>query len=698
VVTTLHTILCQPSAEQRRVFQELCTLSARLVVMSECGKGFLQDIYNVPADKIDLNPHGIPDMPFVDPHFFKDRFGVEGKQVLLTFGLLSPNKGIEYVLQALPPVVRRFPDLVYVVVGATHPNLVREQGEAYRLYLERMVKDLGLSSNVVFYNRFVELSELKEFLGASDIYVTPYLNEAQITSGTLAYAFGCGKAVISTPYWHAKELLADDCGVLVPFADSAGISAALCSLLEDPLRRHVMRKKAYLIGRDMVWSNVAHLYMESFKKARLTRHENIALTNGKLTLPQRWELPEMRYTHLLRMSDSTGIFQHARYDLPRFVDGYCVDDNVRALLLTVMLESAGYESEELQRAASAYAAFVEYAFVPEARMFRNFMSFDRRWLEDCGSEDCQGRALWALGTCVGRSKRPGLRTWAAQLFDEALRAIVQASSPRAWAFALLGIHEYFRCLDGDLFVDQVRRELTDRLITLYEKHATADWSWFEPILAYANAKLPHALILSGRWGENRRAFEIGLESLQWLARLQTAEAGHFRPIGSDGFYRRNEQRADFDQQPIEAHAMISACIEAYAATNDHCWFEEARKAFEWFTGRNDLGIALFDARTGGCRDALHTDRVNENQGAESTVAFLLSLVEMTLLESSLSAFLAPVETSAPAAPRQRQNPAVPIAAAVSESAVTAAALPAEPVPVESTASAAPEPEATAPEA
>jgi glycosyltransferase involved in cell wall biosynthesis len=648
VVTTLHTVLDTPHPDERRALRELAALSARLVVMSQRGKQLLTSVCGVPEDKIDVIAHGVPDMPFVDPNFYKDQYGVEGKLVLLTFGLLSPNKGIEVVLQALPDLVREFPELVYVVLGATHPNVVRDQGEAYRLSLIRLTQDLGVQKHVVFYDRFVELDELLRFIGAADIYITPYLNPKQVTSGTLAYAFGCGKPVISTPYWHAEELLADDHGVLVPFGDPSAIVRETRALLNDSARRHRMRKRGYLLGREMVWSNVAHRYTESFIAARRGRS---ALPRGQpsiKTLEQRRQpLPRIRLDHLVRMTDATGLLQHATFVVPKLAEGYCTDDNARALLLTVLLEESGQDSPEVLRLATTYASFVDYAFDPEQRRFRNFMGFNRCWLETSGADDAHGRALWALGACVGRSRRRGLQRWAVRLFGDSVASVLAVTHPRGWAFALVGIHEYFRRLHGDSAVERLRSELTGRLLESYDRNASSDWPWFGDRLTYDNAKLAHALILSGRFGEQPRALQVGLEALAWLVKVQKSESGHFRPVGSNGFFVRGHTRANFDQQPLEAHSTVSACVEAYAATHDDFWLDAARRAFDWFLGRNDLRLPVHDPTTGGCRDGLTIDRVNENQGAESTLAYLLSLAELTLLETSLSAFRDPGEIDRP---------------------------------------------------
>ncbi len=648
IVTTLHTVLKTPSPEQMRVMKELIQLSTRLVVMSEKGKVFLKNIYQAPESKIDMIHHGIPEIPFVESDSYKDLFGVEGKRVLLTFGLLSPNKGIEYVFNALPKIAEEFPDVVYIVLGATHPNLVREQGDVYRLSLELLAKKNNIQKHVIFYNRFVELEELTEFIKAADIYVTPYLNEAQITSGTLAYCFGAGKAIVSTPYWYAEELLADNRGVLVPFNDSDAIAREVSSLFRDKPRRETMRKKAFTMGRDMVWSSIAKSYMQTFEKARIQRASHTRKLFSVKTLDQQLiQLPDIKLDHIFRMTDSTGLFQHAVQTVPNFSTGYCTDDNARALILTVLLEELEEDSHQIRNAASTYAAFIRHAFDPQLKRFRNCMDFNRSWANEEISEDCCGRALWALGTCVGRSKNSSFQTLAGQIFGAAISPTPEFSSPRAWALALMGTHEYLKRFSGDRSVNQIRETLTNRLMGLYERSASKDWPWFEDSVTYMNAKLSHALILSGRWSNRPDAFEVGLKSLRWLIEIQTAKGGYFRPIGSNGFYKRDGARANFDQQPIEAHATVSACLEAYRATSKLYWFDAARRAFDWFLGRNDLGVLLYDPNSGGCRDGLHVDRVNQNQGAESTLAFLLSLAEMRQAQNEMAAFSAPTGIAEP---------------------------------------------------
>jgi glycosyltransferase involved in cell wall biosynthesis len=638
-VTTLHTILAEPNPHQRRVFNELTECSGILVAMTRRGAGMLRDIHGVPAEKITVIPHGIPDVPFEDPNFYKDQFEVAGRPVLLTFGLLSPGKGIEYAIQALPEIVRENPRIVYMVLGATHPNLLRDQGETYRLSLERLARDLDVEDNVMFVNQYVDNHELREFIGAADIYLTPYLNEAQITSGTLAYCFGAGKAVVSTPYWHAEELLADGRGCLVPFRDPPAIAQAVNGLLADEPLRHAMRKTAYMLGREMVWSQVAHAYAALFEKARSGfRLPGSRPDQSALLTNARADLPVWRFDHLRRMTDSTGIFQHAVFSLPWFGHGYCTDDNARALILSVLIEQLGEEVSPIEPVQTAAAAFLNHAFSDPTGRFRNFMSFDRRWLEEAGSEDSHGRALWALGAVVGRTKQRGLMAWAAALFEKALPAVEGFTSPRAWAFAVLGLHDYLRVLHGDLLANRQRIEMAGRLQALFAANAAADWPWCEDIVAYDNCRLPHALILTGRWTDNKPMLETGLQALRWLMENQTSPSGHFRPVGSNGFWLRGGDPAPFDQQPLEAAAAVSACIEAFNATGDTAWRKDAFRAFEWFLGTNDLRVPLYDPSGGGCFDGLHESRVNQNQGAESTLSFLLALAEMKMLQNTAVSF------------------------------------------------------------
>jgi len=634
VVTTLHTVLKDPAPEYHAVMCKLSDLSDKLVVMSHKAYDFLKDIYAVPEDKIAFIHHGIPDTPFIDPSFYKDKFGVEGKKVLLTFGLLSPNKGIENVLLALPAVIKKHPDVAYIILGATHPHILKSHGDAYRIMLQQLVRKLDIGAHVIFQNRFVELKELCEFLGIADIYVTPYLEEAQITSGTLAYAMGTGKAVISTPYWYASEMLADGRGRIVPFHKPDAIAEQIIELLDNDVARHAMRKKAYTFSREAVWKEVSRKYLQVFNEVRQNRTRNPRPRHSyveNIKAITKFELPEIKLDHLKAFTDDTGILQHANFTIPDRTHGYCTDDNARALLVAAMGQKyLPAEGLGLDFLSGHYLGFLLYAYNEKNGLFRNFMTYSREWIEEIGSQDAHGRAIWCLGKAVSFLDDPGHLAMSTTLFKKALGAVENFHSPRTTAFCMLGLHAYLQKFSGDSDVRRIRGVLADRLFNQFKNNGTDDWPWLENALNYANGKLPHALLLSGRRMQRNDMIDMGLNSLKWLLAIQT-EDNHFVPIGSNGWYEKGGSRARFDQQPVEANAMVEACVEAFNVTRDKSWLDNAVMCFNWFLGHNDLNMPLYDPKTGGCRDGLMADGINQNQGAESSLAWLLSLMTLQKL-------------------------------------------------------------------
>ena len=656
VVTTLHTILAKPDPVQRAVMDSLVGFSDRIVVMSSDGKALLQSVHGVDPAKIDVIPHGIPVAP---DRQSKDKLGVEGSSVILTFGLLSPDKGIEYVIDAMPAILARHPNTVYIVLGATHPHVKLQHGEAYRHMLQTRAERLGVEANVIFHNRFVSHEELVEFLGAADLYITPYLKEEQSTSGTLAYAVGCGKAVVSTPYRYARELLDDGRGILVPWRDSEAIGREVIGLLDDPRKRYELQQRAALFGRSMGWPIVARRYVECFEQARAAHPErrNAGLA-ARSRAKRRPELPEIDLAHVKLMTDDTGMLQHATFDIPRYSDGYCLDDNARALLLMTHLEEAGTEPPDVVRTlATRYLAFINHAFDEKSGRFHNFLTYARTWHDEPGSDDSHGRALWALGAVIGRSSDPGRRGLCTRLFHGALPATPSLTSPRAWAYALLGIDEYLRAFEGDSNVASMRTELAAKLMDRFRESQSADWPWFEDRLTYCNARLPQALLVSASRMGDEAMTEVALRSLDWLVKQHVASDGTFAPIGSNGFHVRGEARAAFDQQPVEACAMVSACLDAHRLTGQPRFLEQARHAFHWFLGQNGRDAQVYDARTGGCRDGIHADRLNENQGAESTLSFLTALAEMRAADRLASRLVAPGPTPGAAVVKARAEDA-----------------------------------------
>lgn len=632
--TTLHTVLDQPGDAQRLVMNAILASSSKVIVMARKGRKILTETYGADQKKIEVIPHGIPDVPFVGSDGAKQRLGFAGRKVILTFGLISPNKGIETMIEAMPSIIEDAPDAVYVVMGATHPHLLREAGEEYREGLIELVRELGLNGHVVFLNRFVDRPELLEHIAMCDVYVTPYLEEAQMTSGTLSYSHGLGRPVVSTPYWHAAELLGDGSGVLVPFGDPVSLGRAVAELLADFSARFSMGQRAYSASRAMTWANVAKAYLACFRTA--SRKEPLGLIAGRNTpaplLLPRFDLPDTSTQYFTEMCDDTGMFQHAVYNIPDREHGYCIDDNARALILCCARDN-GINAALSDALASRFVSFIQHAWNPDNNRFRNFMGFNRQWLEAAGSEDSHGRTLWALGAYARFSEDPARVRWAVGLFNAALTSVALFTSPRAWAFTLLGLDHYCQACPEDSDADHLRITLAQRLESLLVATESPDWTWFEDQLAYDNARLSEALIRTGTATATGHLIDAGLRSLRWLAAIQTAPADHFRPVGSHGFDLIRQHPLAFDQQPLEACATIAACAAAQQVDPTAPWKTYARQAFAWFLGDNDLAVPLVDIHRGSCRDGLHPDRANENRGAESVLSYLLGLADMRGIEA-----------------------------------------------------------------
>lgn len=633
-VTVLHTVLLEPSPGQLAIIKRIGQLSDKIVVMSAKAKDILQQVYHIHPDKITIIPHGVPDVPFVDPYFYKDRFGLENRQLLLTFGLLSPNKGIETMIDALPRIVKEHPNVIYIVLGATHPHEKKQRGETYRLSLQRKARDLGVSNNILFDDRFVSLPELLEFMGAADVYISPYLNKEQITSGTLAYALGCGKATVSTPYWYAEELLGEGRGMLVPFNDTPAMADAVNELLANEPKRQAMRKKAYTYGRTMIWKEAARNYVSLFQDIK--QHQEYrpkSAVISKILGSQPRELPQPKLDHIMRLTDDTGILQHANYIVPDRNYGYCTDDNARALIAVLMYQEVFSESKEITRLTYVYLSFLQDAFNEETGRFRNFMDYTRVWTEKTGSEDSHGRAVWALGEAASMCDQEEIRAFSVSLFKKALPAVGELTSSRAWAFSLKGLYAYQKRYKGDSDVRRMMELLSEKLFALYRQNSQENWPWVADTVTYANAIIPQAMIISGPALHQEEMLHVGLESLAWLVRIQRDPRGWFVPVGNAGWFQRGGEQARFDQQPIEAYHMIEACHEAYLATMDTAWLDHGVLCMEWFFGRNDLNLSLYNHTTGGCCDGLRPDGVNGNQGAESTLAGIMSLLNMHRMRS-----------------------------------------------------------------
>ena len=615
LIVTLHTVLEKPSVQERAVMEALLRRASKVIVMAERGREILTRVHGINPRQLVNIPHGVPDRPFADPAVFKPNFGWAGRDVILTFGLLAPGKGIETVIEAMPAVVAQNPAAMYVVLGATHPNLVAHEGEKYRDSLKALARSLGVENNIAFVDAFVEQDELIDYLQAADIYVTPYLNPAQITSGTLSYAVGVGKAVISTPYVHATEILADGHGVLVDFRDAAAFAREINNLLGSERNRSRLSARAYERGRTMTWSRVAERAMNEITAIIDGRPQRLPTTGT--VRPQPADMAAVE-----RMSDATGMLQHSIYSVPDRRHGYCIDDNARALILMSAMEDLGEVARD--KWTTIYASFVQYAWNPDQRRFRNFMNFDRTWCEDAGSEDSNGRALWALGVTARDARSRKHRDWATMMFDMTASLAFELGSPRAQSFAMLGAAAMLEASPGHQLAHSILSRFPDEHMALLDVARRPNWVWFEIVLAYDNARLPEALIRAGQAIGRKDVVAAGLETLDWIIEQQKSSEGRFRAVGTESFGRPYGEPLPFDQQPLEAQATVEACCAAYAATGDSKWREEAERAYGWYFGQNDLDLPLATPQDGGCFDGLMPTGLNRNQGAESILALQLS--------------------------------------------------------------------------
>lgn len=635
VITNLHTVLENPTEGQRKVMKGLAKYSDRLLVMSKKAFDILVNVYDIDREMISFIPHGVPDANFKSPGLYNDLFGLENKDIILTFGLLGPDKGIESMIEAMPSIVEKNPNIVYLILGQTHPHILERTGDSYRRDLQQLVNKLGMEKHVVFHNHFVRLDTLIQYLQTAKIYAIPYLKKEQITSGTLSYALGVGTAVVSTPFWHAEELLADGRGRLVPFNSPKAMAKEINDLLANDQEREMMRFKGYQYGRSMVWKEVAKMHLNLISDIK-ERKPLESLQDSDLEYNKIYnELPEINLSHLKTLTDDTGLLQHAKYTTPNLHHGYCVDDNARGLIALTKYYALRKDKEVL-RLIQKYLAFLYYAFNQENGRFRNFMSYERRWLELSGSEDSHARALWGLGITVKEAPDSSIRNMAMRLFLDALPIVEHFSSPRAFGYTIIGLQAYLSIYGGDAYARRMRDELARKIYELFKNNASDDWSWCEHTATYANAILPHALIVAGKWIPDKEMYDTGIESLEWLLKVQTAADGHLSVIGNHGWLDKDGKRSMFDQQPIEVKGLIDACLDVYLATGDKKWFEESERCLSWFLGQNDLQIPVCDYTTGGCGDGLECQGVNGNQGAESTLSWLISIIKMhTAVEMNL---------------------------------------------------------------
>ncbi len=620
LVVIFHTVLKNPSYNERNIIIEIGKIASKIVVMNSLAIEILETVYGIDPEMIEVIPHGVPKFDFTQSHVHKKRFKVEGKKTLITFGLLSRNKGLETVINALPPVVEKHPELLYIILGKTHPAVIRSSGEEYRNYLKLLVRKHNLINNVYFDDRFVDVDELLSYLSATDLYVTPYLNEAQITSGTLSYAVGAGAAVISTPYWHARELLAENRGMLFDFNDSEALTGILLDLLDHPDKMNTLRKNAYEYGKQTTWPEIGRKYLKAA--------EEVISTFTRTERDEEWVikpllLPKFSIDHVIRMTDSTGILQHCRYNIPKFNDGYCLDDNARALLMSVMAYDQ-FKDKEALSLIPYYLSYIQF-MQNENGTFRNFLSYDRRFLDEVGSEDAFGRTVWALGYLVRNYPTDAYSEMGREMFVDAYSFFRNLTSLRGIANTIIGICHWLHRFPGDEGLLDTLKDLTGKILPRYADHRTDSWHWFEPSLTYDNGIIPYALLHSYEITRDQNTLDIAMEAMNFLDDIIFKE-GYISLIGSDEWFNKGESRSQFDQQPVNAMAIVLMYHQAFSITKDKLYLQKMFNSFMWFLGENDLRLPLYDFETSGCNDGLKSQGVNRNQGAESTLSYLISLL------------------------------------------------------------------------
>jgi glycosyltransferase involved in cell wall biosynthesis len=618
LIVIFHTVLEEPSFVQKNIVQEIGKVAKKIVVMSNKAVSLLKDVYDFSAEKIAVIEHGVPHYPGLSHEKTKQKYNFEGRKILLTFGFLSRNKGIETVINALSNVVDKHPELLYIVMGETHPNVLKDAGEEYRSYLNLLVKKHNLQKHVVFLNNFVAEDTLFEYLTACDIYVTPYLNVAQITSGTLSYAVGAGAAVLSTPYWHAEELLADQRGRLFDFRNPDQLADILNEILDDPQKIQELRKKAYDYGKKIRWPLIGDQYLSlisSIKEKKEVKKE------AKKYIIDPSVIPKFNLDHIKRLTDDTGIVQHAKYGIPNLKEGYCLDDNARALLMALMSYRRNKDEYALE-CIRIYLSYIQY-MQTENGYFRNFLSFSRMFLDEKGSEDSFGRTIWALGYLIHRSPNLSYREFAKELFEKSVAYFDKITGLRGIANIVIGISYYLKSFSSDERMMQKMKIMAKILVDAYKDNSTEDWQWFEPVLAYDNAILPLSLFHVVELVDDESIKDVAVATMKFLEKV-TMDKGYLSPIGSDGWYPKGGKRAVFDQQAIDAMASVRLFFQVYKVTRDPACIEKMFTSYLWFLGENELRISLYDYETSGCCDGLERAGVNRNQGAESTLAYLIS--------------------------------------------------------------------------
>ncbi|MEM4390792.1 MAG: glycosyltransferase family 4 protein [Candidatus Diapherotrites archaeon] len=604
MITTMHTVLKNPKSEMKQVVRGISEYSEKIVVMTNTAKELLEKNYKIDGSKIEVIYHGVPSMVFQNKEKLRRKYGLADKKVLLTFGLLSKGKGVENIILAMPKILEKHPNAIYLVLGETHPKVRKIFGEEYRDYLKSLVQENNLIGKVKFIDKFLSLNEIIEFLELCDVYVAPALDKNQICSGTVSYAMGAGKPIVASFTRYNKEMLAENRGIVVRQNKPGYFANAICKFLDNQQMSLNFSKNVFEFSRKMTWPNVANSYFGMLKE--ISNIEDCSF--GRL--------PPLNFKHFYKLTDDFGIIQFCNYSEPDINSGYTLDDNARALVVAADTYSK-FGSKKMLRLSNIFLNFLDYCQMQDGK-FHNFVDENREFLDDVGSEDSQGRAIWALGHVLDSNLPDELKLKAKHMLEKTIDFGLELESTRAEAYSLIGLSQV-----NGMFGNGMREKLVESLISKYNEVSNVDWNWFEESLTYANGSIPEALFIADNYDKTGLALKVAEESLNFLTKTLFI-GGKLVPIGQEKWFVKDLERSHFDQQPIEASVMTTAYIRAFQKTGNKEYAIKARSSFDWYLGKNTSNLMVYDEATGGCFDGLTKNGVNANEGAEATVTYLLA--------------------------------------------------------------------------
>ncbi|MCB0804891.1 MAG: glycosyltransferase [Bacteroidales bacterium] len=614
-IAVFHTVYKKPSVSQKLILQELSKMVQKVVVISQTASDFCRSVYEIPLAKLQVIRHGVPEIKLGTDEA-KNKIGLPEKKIIMTFGLLTRNKGLETVIRAMPEIVKKHPDVVYLCLGKTHPTVKKVSGEEYREFLESLVKELHVEDTVIFKNKFLSDEDLEVYLAAADFLITPYQHEEQISSGPLTFAMGSETAILSTPFWYAEEMLKDDRGLLFGFKDHEKLAVEVNMLLDDSNKLKKYKSNSHKFGKAITWKNIATEYLELAEQIV----QGGAAQNDAEIVRKSYHIPDIDITHLRRLTTDTGIISHARFGFPDYASGYSLADNAMAMFaVAICQDEIKAETNDL---LTVYLSFIRFMQNKDGS-FRNHLGYDHSFGHDQSSQLAMGKTICSLGYLIANSPAYIYLEAAKDIFEQSIGIFDKFDDPRAISAAITGIYHFLSIHRTDQHVLELISDLTSKLIEKYEEFSEGEWKWFEPELNGEYGLIPQALLCASEITGRIDAREIAIGSVKFLTGLTLSE-GHLSLIGTDERYSKNGKRAYFAQLPIDAMHMVLMYKKAYEVSGNRIFYENMLTSFNWFLGENDLRFSVYDPESKGCCDGLEEKGINRNQGAQSTAAFLIA--------------------------------------------------------------------------